>query len=271
MSGSAASVAREVTVVIPVWDAYVEYLDDALSSVASQAPAPVILLVDNVSRVPLGDRGGAQIIRAPKRISLGQARSLGLAHVETEFVLFWDADDTMPPNTLSLLLARIRADHRLKLVATRIVEDDGRPHPWPRRFTHHLASVPKLFAVLHSINSFVPTIGALMRTAAVRDAGGFPDVQTGDDWVLGVALSFRGRLDVLPQTGRVYRQHGNSVWATRQTRQHLLEHAREVRRWIAADPEAPRYMRRSLPLIATAQWCVISLLRPARQLRDHWH
>lgn len=256
-----------VTVVVPVWDEYVQYLSEALASLRAQVPAPRILLVDNCSRVPLSGIGDARVARPPERLSVGAARSFGLAHVGTEFVMFWDADDVMPSETLKPLLERMRSDPALELVTGRIVELGGRMHHWPRSFTGRLARWPRLFALVNSVSSLVPTVGALMRTATVREAGGFPDLETGDDRSLGVALSFRGRIEVIPHVGRIYRQHDDSLWSSR-TRLHLLEHAREVRRRIGVDPVAPKLLRRGLPAIAIAQWCVITLLRPvARRLR----
>jgi glycosyltransferase involved in cell wall biosynthesis len=258
----------DVTVVVPVWDEYVGYLTETLGSLRRQSPEPRIVVVDNCSASQLPSLSGVQVVRTPTRLSVGAARSHGLLQVDTEFVVFWDADDIMPPTTLALLTRQMGADGGLCLLATRIEEGDARRHHWPRRITTCLARYPTLLALANSVSSQVPTIGALMRTAIVRDAGGFPDIETGDDWVLGVSLAFRGRVGVLDHVGRIYRQHGDSVWANRQTPAHLFEHARAVRRQMADDAAVPRSIKRLLPAIAAAQWLVIRGLRPlARRAR----
>jgi glycosyltransferase involved in cell wall biosynthesis len=224
------------------------------------------LVVDNCSTTPpLPTIAEAQVVTAPHRLSLGSARNLGLSHVETEFVLFWDADDHMPLDTTAALLAGMRADPELSLLAARIAEGDSRAHHWPRRFTSRLARHRTLLALVHCVSGQVPTVGALMRTKTVRASGGFPDAETGDDWVLGVSLAFRGRVDVVDHVGRIYRPRGDSVWAGRNAA-HLLAHARAVRERVKADPEVPPMIKRLLPVIAAGQWVVIRLLRPLRLL-----
>jgi glycosyltransferase involved in cell wall biosynthesis len=258
----------QVTVVVPVWDAYVEFLDGTLRSLREQDPPPHLLVVDNCSSAALPAVPEAEVVRSDRRLSVGAARSYGLARVDTPLVVFWDADDLMPPGTLALLSERMLTDPGLSLLATRIEEGGARRHHWPRRFTTWLATYPRLLALTTSISSQMPTVGAMMRTDQVRDAGGFPDLETGDDWVLGVALAFRGRVGVLDHVGRIYHQHDDSVWANRQTPGHLLEHARAVRSALSEDPAVPGPVKCGLPAIALAQWLVIRVVRPvARQAR----
>src|SRR5436309_1197676 len=104
----------QTTVVIPVWDDYVESLRSAaLPSLRDQARSKRILVVDNASSTELTELNGAEIVRAPARISLGAARNLGLEHVTTPYVVFWDADDTMLAGTLRLLEDAMVCDPRL--------------------------------------------------------------------------------------------------------------------------------------------------------------
>lgn len=254
--------------VIPVWDEYVRYLDETLESLRAQEPTPQLLVVDNCSARKLPPMPGVRVEQTERRLSLGAARDFGLARVTTPLVVVWDADDLMPPRTLAALAEHMSADASLSIVAARIEEGNGKPHHWPRSFTNVLARRPRLLATINSITSQVPTIGAIMRTDTVRLAGGFPDLETGDDWVLGVALAFRGRVAVLQRVGRIYRLHGDSVWANRQTPTHLLAHARAVRAKLASDEAVPASIKGLLPLIGLGQWSVIRLVRPlARRLR----
>lgn len=255
----------DLTIVLPVWDLYVHYLDQTLATLRAQMPAPRIVLVDNCSATQVDPIGDEQVVRAPHRLSLGSARNLGLSHVETEFVLFWDADDHMPSRTTGALLAGMRADPGLSLLAARIEEGESRRHHWPRRFTTRLARHQTLLAFVHCISGQVPTVGAIMRTETVLAAGGFPDAETGDDWVLGVSMAFRGRVGVLDHVGRIYRPRDDSVWAGRNPA-HLFAHARAVRERVRADPEVPPMIKRLLPVVVVGQWIVIRLLRPLRLL-----
>jgi glycosyltransferase involved in cell wall biosynthesis len=253
----------DLTIVLPVWDLYVQYLGETLETLRAQMPVPHLVLVDNCSKTPIPTVAEAKLVRAPRRLPLGSARNLGLSQVDTEFVLFWDADDHMPPETAARLVAGMRADPDLSLLAARIFEGDSRPHHWPRRFTTRLARHRTLLALVHCVSGQVPTVGAVMRTETVRAAGGFPDAETGDDWALGVSLAFRGRVDVLDHVGRIYRRRDDSVWAGRNAA-HLFLHARAVRRRVKADPEVPTMIKCLLPLVAAGQWIVIRLLRPLR-------
>ena len=151
--------------------------------------------MDNASQEALGELEGVEVVRAPRRLSLGGARNLGLATVVTPYALFWDADDLMPAGTLSFLLGRLSARPDLIAVAAGIVEDEPRVrHRWPPRFAARLARRPRLFAFLHAIWSMLPTTGGtLMRTGAAREGGGFDDADSGDDWVLGVSLPSAAR------------------------------------------------------------------------------
>jgi hypothetical protein len=259
-----------VTVVVPVWDAYVvDYLAETLDSLRAQAPAPRVLIVDNASRVPVPTLPDTRVITAPTRLSAGGARNLGLAHVTTAFTVFWDADDIMAPGTLDALHGAIAWTDDISLVATWILDGStGRRHHWPRALTVGLARHRTAFAVLQCVHSQVPSIGALMRTDVARAAGGFGDLQSGEDWVLGAALAFRGRVQVIDRVGRIYRRHGDSILNVHQTPQTLLASARTVRIRVADDPAVPRWVRSTLPLIGAAQWSVIRIVRPlARRLR----
>ena len=258
-----------VTVVVPVWDAHVRYLDAALRSVCAQCPAPRVLVVDNRSTAPVSVPAGVRLVRLPERVSVGKARTYGLAAVATPFVVFWDADDVMPAGALAALLAAARAVPGAVLACGRIVEADGVLHHWPRpRLTRTVARAPGPCAAVGAVSSLVPAIGAVIRTAAVRDAGGFPDLDTGDDWVVGVLLSLRGRLLLIDEVTRIYRRHPDAVWPRSSGRVQLLAHCAAVRAALVADPRTPAWLRRGLPLLAAAQWLIVTLARPcARRVR----
>jgi glycosyltransferase involved in cell wall biosynthesis len=237
-------------------------LEEALESLHAQDLDARIIVVDNASEPPL-DLAGADVIRSHTRLTVGAARNLGLEEVRTPYVLFWDADDLMLPGTLRFLHDRIAAEPDAVLVAASILEGDPPiPHRWPRRWTYPLARARAAFAFGHCVWSLFPATGsALMRTDAAR-AMGFGDANSGEDWVLGVSLAFRGRVILETRPGRLYRRHGDSLWATQRGAPQLVAHARAVRDRIRSDPRIPRWTRALLPLIAFLQVFAVRVVRP---------
>lgn len=253
-------IAVRTTVVIPVWDAYVaQRLIDAVRSLREQEPPARIIVVDNASQVPLPVLPGVSVVRSRQRLSLGAARNIGLERVSTPYVIFWDADDMMLPDALATLEESIQADPRLVAYGLAIVEDPaGGRHRWPRPWIGALLHRPALFALLDSVWSLYPTTGAtIMRTDAVRAAGGYADTDSGEDWALGAALAHRGRLGWSERPGRVYHIHHESMWARHMTLRHQLRHAGTVRARLADDGELPGWMRSTLPLVAAGQYAAV--------------
>jgi glycosyltransferase involved in cell wall biosynthesis len=250
--------------VVPAWGDYAgRPLAEALESLRAQDLPARIIVVDNASEPPLPELDGATVLRSPTRLTVGAARNLGLATVTTPYVLFWDADDLMLPGTLRFLHDRIAAEPDAVLVAASILEGDPPvPHRWPRRWTYPLARARRLFAVGHCVWSLFPATGsALMRTSAAS-AMGFGDANSGEDWVLGVSLAFRGRVILETRPGRLYRRHEGSLWATQRAAPQLIVHARAVRRRIRSDPAIPVWVRLLLPLIAFLQGFAVRVVRP---------
>lgn len=267
-----SSQTLRTTVVIPVWDAYVATrLIDAVSSLRTQDAPARIIVVDNASHVAIPVLPGVTTVRSRERLSLGAARNLGLARVSTPYVVFWDADDVMLPGTLASLEEAIEADPRLVAFGEAIVEDPpGRRHRWPRPWIAGLIKRPGLFALLDCVWSLYPTTGAtIMRTEAVRAAGGYADSDSGEDWCLGAALAFRGRLGWSERPGRVYHLHHQSVWARHMTVRHQLRHANTLRTRLRDDTGVPEWVRSSLPAIKAAQYTALfshALVARARRL-----
>jgi Glycosyl transferase family 2 len=254
----------EISVVVPAWGAYAgKSLTEALESLHAQDLSARIIVVDNAAEPPLDGLAGVEIVRTDARLTVGAARNLGLEHVTTPYVLFWDADDLMLPGTLRFLQERIAGRPDAVLVATSIVEGDPPvAHRWPRRWTYPLTRLRSAFAFGHCVWSLFPTTGsALMRTADVKESG-YADANSGEDWVLGVSLAFRGRILLEPRPGRVYRRHPASLWETQRSTRQLIRHARAVRDRIRRDPRVPARVKRLAPLIALMQVGAVLILRP---------
>jgi glycosyltransferase involved in cell wall biosynthesis len=261
LSGSGAA----VTVVIPVWDDYVEFLPDAVESVRRNSRDAPIVVVDNASSVPVPTLEGCEVVRSSRRLSVGAARTLGVERVSTEYVVVLDADDLLLDGALEFMRVRIASDRRLTLVATSILEGDtGQRHRAPRRFVPRLTQAPRLFALANSAWLLIPIQGcAIFRTADLREAGGYPDIEWGDDWVVAVSLAFRGRIEVSDRLGRYYRPTPGSLWRRARPARELAASAAHVRERIRADRGVPGWARMLLPLVAVLQLAAIYLARPA--------
>jgi glycosyltransferase involved in cell wall biosynthesis len=265
--------SAKTTVVMPIWDEYVtDWLGRAVADLSAQQPRPQIIVVDNASEVAVPALAGVTVVRSSQRLTRGAARNLGLAHVATPYVVMWDADDTMPSGTVAFLEHAIASDPRLVAYAMGIIEHpSGARHRWPRRWIGTLVRAPRLCAFLHCVWSVYPTTGStIMRTDLVRAAGGYGDTDTGEDWLLGVSLVYRGRLGWSERPGRVYRRHERSNWARNETNvRYQLSHARAVRDRVRADRGTPAWARRLVPMIQICQYAAIgghTTLAAARRL-----
>jgi glycosyltransferase involved in cell wall biosynthesis len=253
-----------VTVVIPVWDRYVEFISDAVESVRrSDADVPVVV-VDNASSVSLPELEGCEVVRTPARLSAGAARNLGLEQVTTEYVVFLDADDMLLDGTIRYLHDQIAADAGLAVCSTLILDGaTGERHRGPRRFVSTLARMPRILALADCAWSLVPIQGcAILRTAQVRASGGYADADAGEDWVLAVSLLWRGAAFISPRLGLLYRAPQHPRRRSARTVGELRASARRVRHRLRNDPAVPEWARALTPAIAALQLAAICVARP---------
>jgi glycosyltransferase involved in cell wall biosynthesis len=256
-----------VTVVIPVWDSYVEFLAEAVESVRRNAPEAPIVVVDNASSTVVSEPEGCEVIRCPRRLSAGAARNMGLERVATDYVVFLDADDKLLDGTLEFLHGRIAADAGLSVCTCSILDGaTGERFRAPHRFVPRLVRWPRVFAVADSIWTMLPIQGcAIMRTAQVREAGGYAegDAGRGEDWALAVSLAWRGRIEISDRLGLYYRRPGGPLRPGRgRTQAELRASTRRVRERMRRDPGVPAWARALLPAIAALQLAAIYLARP---------
>ena len=254
-----------VTVVIPVWDQYVRFLPEAVDSVRRDDPHVPIVVVDNASTTHVPDLEGTVVIRLPRRVSIGSARNRGIERVESRYIVVLDADDMLLPGSLEALATALDGDPAASAHARSIIEgESGNRHRTPRRFAPALARLRRAFAFFEVAWSLFPTQGCtMMRTAEVRDAGGYADADWGEDWVLAVSLAFRGRIRIDNTPALYYRSHGQSQWRTRRVSAgELTECARLVRERVRRDVAIPPWGRALLPIGAVLQLVVIYGVRP---------
>jgi glycosyltransferase involved in cell wall biosynthesis len=268
MSGRAA-----VTVVVPVWGRYVGFVRECVESVLDQTgvEAPRVVVVDNASDVPLPSLPPeVEVVRSTRRVSVGAARNLGLGRVETENVVFCDADDLLVPGAIAFLTSRMAARPKLVAAICRYVSwnpDTGARAVFeraPRPIVFRVARYPRLFALAGLRYNCFPVVGGILRTRAARDAGGFGDGNVGEDWILGAQIAFRGPIEFHREPSFVRRVHADSLWYRQHARSDYLARCDLLRARVERDPRVPGWLKAGLPLLA-----VVHRRDVARAARRH--
>jgi len=253
--------SASVSVVIAVWDDYVELLGDCVESVLAQDGIEVdVVVVDNASTRPLPPLpDGVRVVASDSRLSAGSARNLGLEQVRTPLVLFLDADDALLPGALAQLA-------ELAAVNPRAVAAVGKHLLWnptngreaiversPRPPVYRLARHPRLLAAVTLRFDCYPLVGcALIRAASAREAGGFGDASLAEDWALRSALAFRGHIAFTVAPVVRVRVREGSLWHRAHSRAELEAMYAEFREARRSDPRLPWWGRLLLGPIARA-------------------
>lgn len=245
------AVKPELTVVIPAWDVGDELLESIASVRADPEPSELVI-VDNASERVLAVPGGVSVVRSARRLTLGQARNLGLKIVTTPFVCFMDADDVLLPPALQILTSALRCDRELVLASGAITlwETSGNirvPSYLPPRLAYRVQYRRCTLALLQATTRVVPTQGAVViRTHVLRAVGGFPDVPAGENWALGVSLALAGGIRLDPRPMKLYRvpldRRTLATSRDRELKQCLGAH-RAMRNALRQSPHAGRILK----------------------------
>ncbi len=255
--------APDISIVIPAWGTHVHYVPQAIASLREQTgPTVDLIVVDNASDVPLpGLASDVQVVRCPERLAVGAARNAGLPLARGRHVMFWDCDDVMLPGVLARMSAELDRDPQVVAVTMDSLRwtpetGPGERWPWPRPVMYRLCRHPRLFAVVaQAYCPFTTTGPALMRTDAVRDAGGFAtDIAFLEDWALAASLTVRGRVLMLRETGRWYRVHDASLTLGHLEHPDERDWLRGLRRRARTDPRRPLWLKALLPAIRLHHW-----------------
>lgn len=164
----------DVTIVIPARDP-----TDIERLVATLPSARKIIVVDDGSSPPIPTVSGAQVHRLPTSIGPAGARNAGLVMVESDLVVFIDADMDLPvdagQSSFWVPLFGHFGDRRVGLVAPRVMSTPGtsalekyEETDSPLDMGPHPARV-RLGGPL----SYVPSAVMAVRTADLRRIGGF--------------------------------------------------------------------------------------------------
>lgn len=242
----------DITVVIPAWNVGDDLTRAAYSALASDMPLE-LLVVDNASDAPLPHLPGPRI-RLEKRVDLGTARNVGLERVRTPFVFFLDADDVILAGTIARLRHAMDDDQRAVVAACAF--EGWRPETdyrgtwgFPPRIAYRLQRRQIMLAYANLVKNMVPTVGALLRTQAVRAVGGFGSGQRGEDWSLGAELAFRGKVRLSREPGVLIAVKDSSVSTESEHLGAIWRSRAAVRSRIRNSSIAPWHARAAIPLL----------------------
>lgn len=250
--------ATGVSVVVPVWDGYCSFLSECLDSVLSQPDErPHVIVVDNASQEPLPPLPPeVEVLRAPVRLSVGAARNLSLSRVATPEVIFCDADDRLLPGSLGALRQRMADRPELVACVGRNVSWDPATaakvvlERFPKPIVFRVSRYRRSFALVNLRFNCFPVVGAILRTAAVANAGGFGDANVGEDWILGTQLAFRGPIEFQERPVFLRRVHSGSLWYRPHSEADYLRRCELLRARVRGDPAIPSWVRASMPILA---------------------
>jgi glycosyltransferase involved in cell wall biosynthesis len=199
------------TVVIATYNRSATFLPETIESVRRQASLPRLLVVDDCSSdgtvTYLSAQPDLSFFTTPGRSERAVSRNLGLAAVESEFVLLLDDDDVLRPGAIRALEAALdRFPDAAGAIGGWWPMSGSLPGPYPLNASR-TASGSLWREVLLGWNP--ATAGqVLFRTAALTSAGGFPTAYPGiDDFVLLLNLAYRAELAVVPEIVLDYRIH----------------------------------------------------------------
>lgn len=235
---------------IPAWGDYAGLsLARAVRSVRAQDGTCRVLVVDNANRPPIRKAKGSDVVRLEKRVTVGAARNAGLAKVDTDYVLFLDADDKLRTDVVPKMVAVLDRHPDAVAVTTKLVAKSGEsfrwPHDWMRTMQRH---TPPVFQAAEMWRPCFPVQATLVRTDVATLSPGYDaDASAAEDWVFGVSLALRGKIALLDEPGIVYEPQPDGLWSRQAGWYAHRHHCAAVRRRLRDDPATPPLVKAALP------------------------
>ncbi|MFN2540430.1 MAG: glycosyltransferase family 2 protein [Mycobacteriales bacterium] len=178
-----------------------QMLAEAVASVAAQTFPPLEHLVVDDGSWAVEELPGTRVVRIERR-GLGGARNAGLEQAEGDVIALLDDDDLWHPHHLQACwteLQRTGAD-----VVYADCEEVGRRDGWT-------FSVKDFDAALLERENYLCVPATVVRTAALRDIGGFSEGPL-EDWETWKRMARAGmRFVHLPQVTVTYRFHTDNL------------------------------------------------------------
>ena len=237
-----ASDSPRVSIIMNVRDG-AAYVGDALASVAAQTCRDwEIIFWDNASNDATAEIAGTfndprkRYFREPLATPLARARELAIQQARGEWLAFLDHDDVWLPDKLELQLALAQSDPTVAIVYGRALSfsADGNERDFDHR--HEFEPLPQgdIFERLFTDSCFVAMSSAMLRRAAVIEAGPIPDwIDVIPDYFLYLELARRYRARAVQRVVCRYRLHPASLSYTAGRTMHV-EALRLLERWAGA-------------------------------------
>lgn len=202
-----------VSVIIPFYKQE-GYLPATIASVRAQGYANCeLIVVDDGSPVPasavLGELDDIVLIRTENR-GVSAARNTGAARSTGEYLLFFDADDLMPPGSIAAHVKALKSapEAGLCFAARRDIRADGTVF----RTDHVCRPRRNYFHMLLESNPLGGPGTCLIRSAAFREAGGFDEaLAMAEDYDLWLKLAMKAPVVRHTHCVMEYRRHDRNV------------------------------------------------------------
>lgn len=224
----------DVTVVVPVFNTPMEYVQELLVSIRQSRLKPTELIVIDDGSVPdyydglrelidrvIGDSVDVRLHRQENR-GLAGARNAGLELSKSPLTFFVDSDDVLLPQTLEETWAAMSLDPSLvaatgfALHFTDVKSLPKSAEPLLEGWFWKPLGVPEAKALAILENQYL-TANVMVRTERLLELGGWDDSDRSvwEDWAFFARLAWSGhRFSLIPSLGYLYRNTPGSMSKT---------------------------------------------------------
>ncbi len=227
ISTTSEATSTVVTVIVTVYNLGA-FLREAVDSIDAQThPSVETIFIDDGSTDPetielldVLESEGRRVVRKPNG-GLSSARNAGVELAQTDWVLFFDADDVLDPAWIQQAVGAISRDPDLDWVSPLVRYFETDPEAPTGGWVPYGADATNR-DLLPALNIGGAGAGSMIRTQAVRDVGGYDEEWTTyEDWDLWCALAGAGRRGtVVPSFGLRYRIRPDSMYRTEAVSRH---------------------------------------------------
>jgi glycosyltransferase involved in cell wall biosynthesis len=207
-----------------------QFLREALDSVLAQSFADWELIAwddrstDESARIVAQHRDPRiRYFLSAEETPLGKARDLAIREATGEWLAFLDQDDVWLPIKLEKQMS-LAAEGVGIIYGRAVMFDSRRGNLRDYDHAHEFAPLPEgdIFEQLFADACFIAMSSAMLRRAAVAEAGGVPEhIHVTPDYYLYVAIARRWHARAVQEVVCRYRIHGGSMSASREHRLRL--------------------------------------------------
>lgn len=224
-----AGPVADLTIIIPVFNTDIAYLDDLFFGIEQQTVKPAkVVVVDDASSKDysikleeyLRDSNRTipcELVRHTANKGLAGARNTGLAHVQTKYCANLDSDDIPLPDFVeSIVVALDRNPGSAAAVPYLSAFDDGDDFNITR-FGGYVYRPVGDGIISSQLDNILGHANSGYRTADLRELGAWDesDKSMWEDWALYLKLKTNGRnISIIPKTTCLYRVRQQSMLRT---------------------------------------------------------